>query len=76
MSTLRALESKDLAERTPNSARAAYAGGLAQDRVRLTPAGITVLASVIGLPLTEPPATLRTTPPPSPSATQATARSH
>ncbi|MFF8022150.1 hypothetical protein ACFZDJ_13700 [Streptomyces sp. NPDC007896] len=76
MSTLRALEAKDLAERTPNSARAAYAGGPAQDRVRLTPAGITALASVIGLPLTTPGTAPGATPRPSPSAAQATARSH
>ncbi|AVH55693.1 MULTISPECIES: hypothetical protein [Streptomyces] len=44
MSILRTLESKGLAERTPNSALPAYRGGPPQDRVRLTPAGITALA--------------------------------
>ncbi|MCX5410345.1 hypothetical protein [Streptomyces sp. NBC_00059] len=50
MSTLRALEAKGLVERTVNSAHAAYIGGPPQDRVRLTAAGVTSLASVIELP--------------------------
>ncbi|MCX4884681.1 hypothetical protein [Streptomyces sp. NBC_00847] len=75
MSTLRALESKDLAERTPNSALGAYIGSPPQDRVSLTPAGITALASVIGLPPTGPGTAPGTTPRPIPTATQATTRS-
>ncbi|MGW2721050.1 hypothetical protein [Streptomyces sp. NPDC001492] len=75
MSTLRALESKDLAERIPNSAPGAYIGGPAQDRVHLTPAGITALASVIGLPPTRPGTAPGTPPRPIPAATQATTRS-
>ncbi|MER5826165.1 hypothetical protein ABT086_28865 [Streptomyces mirabilis] len=75
MSTLRALESKDLAERTPNSAPGAYIGGPPQDRVRLTPAGITALASVIGLPPTGPGAAPGTAPRPIPTATPTATRS-
>ncbi|MFE0254192.1 hypothetical protein [Streptomyces sp. NPDC059010] len=75
MSTLRALESKDLAARIPNSAPGAYIGGPAQDRVHLTPAGITALASVIGLPPTGPGTAPGATPRPIPAATQATTRS-
>ncbi|WP_371551335.1 hypothetical protein OG266_38235 [Streptomyces sp. NBC_00554] len=74
MSTLRALESKDLAERTPNSALGAYLGGPAQDRVCLTQAGVTALASVIGLPPARPGTAPGTTPRPIPTATQATTR--
>ncbi|MFF4361559.1 hypothetical protein [Streptomyces sp. NPDC001604] len=75
MSTLRALETKGLAERIPNSAPCAYIGGPAQDRVHLTPAGITALASVIGLPPTGPATAPGTTSRPIPTATQAAARS-
>jgi hypothetical protein len=75
MSTLRTLESKDLAERTPNSAQPAYHGGPPQDRVRLTPAGITVLASGIGLPAAGPGTALGATPHPIPAASQAATRS-
>ncbi|MGW0312699.1 hypothetical protein [Streptomyces flavidovirens] len=48
--TLRSLEAKDLVERVPKSAPSAYSGGPLQDRVRLTSAGATALASAIGLP--------------------------
>ncbi|MEU9240721.1 hypothetical protein [Streptomyces sp. NPDC048385] len=75
MSTLRALESKDLAERTPNSALGAYIGGPPQDRVRLTPAGVTALATVIGLPPARPGTAPGVTPRPIPTAAQATTRS-
>ncbi|WP_326812272.1 hypothetical protein OIE62_07740 [Streptomyces scopuliridis] len=50
ISTLRSLEAKDLAERVPKSASSAYTRGPLQDRVRLTSAGTTALASAIGLP--------------------------
>lgn len=48
--TLRSLEANDLVERVSKSASSAYVGGPLQDRVRLTSAGTTVLASTIGLP--------------------------
>ncbi|GGU55076.1 hypothetical protein GCM10010211_19700 [Streptomyces albospinus] len=51
--TLRSLESKDLIARTAKSAAPAFIGGPPQDRVHLTPAGVTVLAAH----LTFPPAT-------------------
>ncbi|KPC71488.1 hypothetical protein ABZ038_11820 [Streptomyces sp. NPDC006349] len=75
MSTLRALEAKGLVERTANSAHAAYVGGPPQDRVRLTAAGITSLASVIELAPARPSAAPGTTPRPLRATTQATARS-
>lgn len=75
MSTLRVLEAKDLAERIPNSAPGAYLGGPAQDRVHLTPAGITALASVLAPPPTGPGAAPGTTPRPIPTAAQAPTRS-
>ncbi|ROQ70151.1 hypothetical protein EDD93_4658 [Streptomyces sp. 840.1] len=75
MSTLRALEAKGLVERTANSAHAAYVGGPPLDRVRLTSAGITALASVIGLPPARPMTAPGTTPRPLPSPAPATARS-
>lgn len=71
MSTLRALETKGLAERTARSTHAAYVGGPPMDRVRLTSAGITALASVID----SPPARPSTTPRPLPATAQATTRS-
>ncbi|MCX5417668.1 hypothetical protein [Streptomyces sp. NBC_00059] len=74
-STLRALEAKGLVEKTTNSAHAAYVGGPPQDRVRLTAAGITSLASVIELPPARPSAAPGTTPRPLPATAQATARS-
>lgn len=48
--TLRALEAKGLAERVLKSAPSAYVGGPLQDRVRLTPAGTTALATAISSP--------------------------
>ncbi|MEV6007364.1 hypothetical protein AB0M29_11200 [Streptomyces sp. NPDC051976] len=48
--TLRALEAKGLTERVPQSAPSAYVGGPLQDRVRLTPAGTTALATAISSP--------------------------
>ncbi|WP_406326812.1 hypothetical protein [Streptomyces sp. NBC_00203] len=75
MSTLRTLVSKGLAERTPNSALPAYRGGPPQDRVRLTPAGVTVLAAGIGLPAAGPDTALGATPCPIPAASQAATRS-
>jgi DNA-binding HxlR family transcriptional regulator len=72
MSTLRALEAKGLAERTARSARAAYIGGPPLDRVRLTSAGITALASAIGA---MPNTGLKTRPRPLPATAQATTRS-
>ncbi|MFG3293364.1 hypothetical protein ACGF3G_31760 [Streptomyces sp. NPDC048179] len=75
MSTLRALETKGLAERTTGTARAAYVGGPPLDRVRLTSAGITALASVIDAPPAGPRTAPGTTPRPLPAAGQATTRS-
>ncbi|WP_405729350.1 hypothetical protein OG885_10145 [Streptomyces sp. NBC_00028] len=75
MSTLRGLESKGLAERTTGMARAAYVGGPPLDRVRLTSAGITALASVIDAPPAGPRTAPGTTPRPLPAAGQATTRS-
>ncbi|MEV0472533.1 hypothetical protein [Streptomyces prunicolor] len=74
MSTLRVLESNDLAKRIPNSAPGAYTGGPALDRVHLTPAGITALASVIAPPPAEPGAAPGTAPRPVPTAPQAPTR--
>ncbi|GGU13716.1 hypothetical protein [Streptomyces violascens] len=75
MSTLRALETKGLAERAAGTAHAAYIGGPPQDRVRLTSAGINALASVIALPPAGPSAAPGTTPRPLPATAQATTRS-
>ncbi|MGW2725355.1 hypothetical protein [Streptomyces sp. NPDC001492] len=75
MSTLRALETKGLAERTARSAPAAYVGGPPLDRVRLTSVGITALASVIDAPPAGPRTAPGTTPRHLPSAAQATTRS-
>ncbi|AJE87401.1 hypothetical protein SLNWT_7025 [Streptomyces albus] len=50
ISTVRSLEAKDLAERTPNSAAPASAYGPLQDRVRLTAAGVTAFAAALSLP--------------------------
>ncbi|MFD3563542.1 hypothetical protein ACFWVU_28305 [Streptomyces sp. NPDC058686] len=75
MSTLRALESKGLAERAAGTARAAYVGGPPLDRVRLTSAGVTTLASVIDAPPSGSRTTPETTPRPLPAAAQATSRS-
>ncbi|MEU6144148.1 hypothetical protein ABZ848_27815 [Streptomyces sp. NPDC047081] len=72
MSTLRALEAKGLAVRTPASAPGAYIGAPAQDRVHLAPAGITALTSVLGLPLTGTGSAPRATPRPIPTVTPAT----
>ncbi|MFD9288375.1 hypothetical protein ACFWBV_08695 [Streptomyces sp. NPDC060030] len=72
--TLRSLEVNDLVERVPQSASPAYVGGPRQDRVRLTSAGTTALASTICLPPAagSPPATV---PPPAPVSAQTAARS-
>ncbi|MFE9367863.1 hypothetical protein ACFYNN_34950 [Streptomyces sp. NPDC006978] len=72
--TLRSLEANDLIERVPQSASPAYVGGPLQDRVRLTSAGISALASTICLPPAagSPPAT---TPPPTPVSTRTATRS-
>jgi hypothetical protein len=71
--TLRSLEANGLAERVPNSAPSACVGGPLQDRVRLTAAGTTALAAVIGRPPTaRPPAT---TPAPVPAAAKTATRS-
>ncbi|WP_282793121.1 hypothetical protein [Streptomyces sp. CC224B] len=50
ISTLRSLEAKDLIARKAKSAAPAYIGGPPQDRVHLTPAGVTALATVLALP--------------------------
>lgn len=73
ISTLRALEAKGLAERVPTSASSAYVGGPLQDRVRLTAAGTTALASA----LSSPPARSApgTTPAPTLTAASTAARS-
>ncbi|MFJ9085749.1 hypothetical protein ACIRL3_25340 [Streptomyces sp. NPDC102384] len=75
MSTLRTLEAQGLTERTAGSAPAAYVGGPPLDRVRLTSAGITALASVIDTPAARPSTAPGTTPRPLPATTQATTRS-
>ncbi|MBQ0855498.1 hypothetical protein J8N05_45865 [Streptomyces sp. BH-SS-21] len=75
MSTLRSLEAQGLAERTAHAAPSAYVGGPALDRVRLTPAGITALASVIDASGAGPSAAPSTAPRPLPAATQAATRS-
>ncbi|WP_145502690.1 hypothetical protein [Streptomyces sp. CFMR 7] len=75
MSTLRALESRGLVERSADSAHPAYVGGPPQDRVRLTETGIASLAAVLELPPARPSAAPGTTPRPLPAAAQATARS-
>ncbi|MFI7102727.1 hypothetical protein ACIBK8_25600 [Streptomyces sp. NPDC050161] len=74
ISTLRSLEAKDLVARTPKSAPAASTGGPLQDRVRLTPAGTTALATTIALPPASGTAP-STTPRPLPAAAPAAARS-
>ncbi|WP_234381599.1 hypothetical protein [Streptomyces sp. NRRL S-1521] len=63
ISTLHTLEAKGLAERVPTSAPSAYVGGPLQDRVRLTAAGTTALASTLSNP---PAARLALTPHPPP----------
>ncbi|GAA2678201.1 hypothetical protein GCM10010400_46770 [Streptomyces aculeolatus] len=62
LSTLRVLEKCHLTGRDPSSAPATYIGGPGQDRIRLSLAGITALASVLALPpppRETPPATTR-----------------
>ncbi|WP_031046021.1 hypothetical protein [Streptomyces sp. NRRL F-5650] len=54
ISTVRSLESKGLIARKARSASPAYIGGPPQDRVHLTPAGVTVLATVLALPPATP----------------------
>ncbi|MEV8293135.1 hypothetical protein ACFVLG_31920 [Streptomyces rochei] len=73
LGTLRALEAKGLTERVPESAPAAYVGGPLQDRVRLTPAGTTALATAISSPPTR--RAPGTTPAPPPTAAKTAARS-
>ncbi|NEA95390.1 hypothetical protein G3I22_24330 [Actinospica acidiphila] len=73
LGTLRALEAKGLAERVPESAPAAYVSGPLQDRVRLTPAGTTALATAISSPSTR--RAPGTTPAPAPTAAKTAARS-
>lgn len=75
ISTLRTLEALGLAERTARSAPPAYIDGPPLDRVRLTSAGVTTLASVIGTPSASPGTTARTTPRPLPTTAQAAVRS-
>ncbi|MCZ0974347.1 hypothetical protein O1L55_30065 [Streptomyces albulus] len=75
MSTLRALETKGLAERTAGSVRPLYAGSPHLDRARLTSAGITALASVIDSPPAGPSTAPGTTPRPLPATAQVIARS-
>lgn len=74
MSTLRRLEAKHLVSRTAGTALPAYVGGPLQDRVQLTPAGITALGAALTRP--DP---VRTAPKvtgvPLASPAQATARS-
>ncbi|MFJ6017249.1 hypothetical protein [Streptomyces sp. NPDC092952] len=70
--TLRALEAKGLAERVPNSASSAYAGGLLRDRVRLTSVGTTTLAAAISSPPAHRPPGM--TPAPAPARTAAYGR--
>ncbi|MGP3756883.1 hypothetical protein [Streptomyces sp. IBSNAI001] len=72
--TLRTLEDQSLVERVPQSAPPAYVGGPLQDRVRLTSAGTTALASTICLrpAAGSPPAT---TPPRAPASARTAARS-
>ncbi|MEV0577103.1 hypothetical protein [Streptomyces sp. NPDC050392] len=50
VSTLRHLESTGLVDRAEGSAAPAFKGGPPLDRLRLTPAGMTAVASFIGLP--------------------------
>ncbi|NEB01990.1 hypothetical protein [Streptomyces sp. SID13726] len=75
ISSLRVLESNGLAERVPNSAPGAYTSSLPQDRVHLTAAGITALASAIAPPPEGPSVAPGTTLRPMPAAQQAPARS-
>ncbi|MGW3867054.1 hypothetical protein ACWEDZ_37175 [Streptomyces sp. NPDC005047] len=71
--TLRALETKGLAERVPKSAPSAYVGGPLQDRVRLTLAGAIALAAAIsGPPVHRTPGT---TPAPAPTVAKTATRS-
>ncbi|MFC5799074.1 hypothetical protein [Streptomyces formicae] len=75
MSTLRALETKGLAERAARSAPVAYVGSPPLDRVHLTSAGITAPASVIDAPPNRPSTAPGTTPRPLPAAAQTATRS-
>ncbi|MYT96636.1 MULTISPECIES: hypothetical protein [unclassified Streptomyces] len=69
ISTVRSLEAKDLVARKAKSASPAYIGGPPQDRVHLTPAGVTVLATVLALP---PATTAGPSPRPAPRTQTAT----
>lgn len=72
ISTLRHLESTGLVDRAEGSAAPAFKGGPPLDRLRLTPAGVTTVASFIGLPPAGTTAPTRMVPP---SPAQSTSRS-
>ncbi|MFG2430292.1 hypothetical protein [Streptomyces sp. NPDC048590] len=72
--TLRSLEANDLVERVPQSASPACVGGPLQDRVRLTSAGTTALASTLGLPPAAKSPSV-TVSPPAPASARTAARS-
>ncbi|WP_326682048.1 hypothetical protein [Streptomyces sp. NBC_01237] len=63
ISTLRHLESNGLVDCTEGSAAPAFKGAPPLDRLRLTPAGATAVASFIGLPPARPAAPTRVVPP-------------
>ncbi|MFJ6438658.1 hypothetical protein [Streptomyces sp. NPDC091416] len=63
ISTLRHLESNGLVDRAEGSAAPAFKGGPPLDRLRLTPAGMTAVASFIGLPPAGSTAPTRVVPP-------------
>lgn len=74
MSILRSLEAESLAERAPATACPAYHGGPLQDRVRLTPAGIATLATVLARSAPQQNTGPSATAVPLPAATPATAK--
>ncbi|WP_326740367.1 hypothetical protein [Streptomyces sp. NBC_01022] len=63
ISTLRHLESNGLVDRAEGSAAPAFKGAPPLDRLRLTPAGATAVASFIGLPPATTAASSRVVPP-------------
>ncbi|MFI1677392.1 hypothetical protein [Streptomyces sp. NPDC020607] len=75
MSTLRSLEAENLAERAPATACPPYHGGPLQDRVRLTPAGIATLATVLARPAPQQNTGPSAAAVPLPAAAPATAKS-
>ncbi|MFD6434355.1 hypothetical protein [Streptomyces venezuelae] len=75
MSTLRSLEAENLAERTPATACPAYHGGPLQDRVRLTPADIATLATILARPAPQQNTSPSATAVPLPAAAPATTKS-